>query len=234
MKLNTHTVIIKATNDCNLNCKYCFVEESVPRNQVISLETIQRLFDELEAHASQPVIHLTWHGGEPMLAGIDFYRKVLDLQNNYKKRFINSIQTNGTLIDEKYARFFKENSFLIGISLDGPQKINDLVRVGKSDNGTFEKVSKNLLTLRKFEANFGILATIAKHNVKRAKELYTFFKDNSLSPNFSVLYPSGRALRNIDFLSISPHEYAKFLIEITDFWMDDGEPIELRSVESII
>lgn len=234
MKLNTHTVIIKVTNDCNLNCKYCFVEKSVPRNRIIAIETIKRLFDELEVYASQPVIHLTWHGGEPMLAGIDFYKDVINLQKNYKKRFINAIQTNGILIDEKYARFFKENSFLIGISLDGPKGINDLARADKTDKGTFERVFKNFLTLTRLEVNFGVLATIARHNVNHTKELYTFFKDKRLSVNFSVLYPSGNAMQNIDFLAISSQEYAKFLIDMTDIWINDSQPIELRSVELII
>lgn len=234
MKLNTHTVIVKVTNDCNLNCKYCFVEETVPRNQIIPIETIQRLFDELEAYAAPPVIHLTWHGGEPMLAGIEFYRKVLDLQKSYKKSFVNAIQTNGTLINEEYARFFKENSFLIGVSLDGPKNINDLVRIDKANKGTFKKVVKNLQILRRLEVNFGILATIAKHNVNQAKELYTFFQDMGLSASFSALYPSGHAVQNIDFLSVTTLEYADFLTEVMDLWINNSQSIALRSVELII
>lgn len=233
MTLNTHTIIIKVTNDCNLNCKYCFVEESVPRNQIIPIETIRLLFDELEEHVSQPVIHLTWHGGEPMLAGIDFYKKVIDLQKNYKKRFVNAIQTNGTLINEEYARFFKANSFLIGISLDGPQDINDLVRVDRNDKGTFEKVAGNLLILKDVNVGFGVLATIASHNVGQAEKLYSFFKENKLSVNFSSLYPSGNAVRNIDSLLISSREYASFMTEITDFWISDSQPVEIRSIERI-
>lgn len=234
MELDTHTIIVKVTNDCNLDCKYCFVEEAVPRNRIIPMETLELLFDELEVHASQPTVHLTWHGGEPMLAGIEFYKEVIDLQKTYKKSFVNAIQTNGTLINEEYASFFRDNSFLVGVSLDGPEHINDLVRVDKVGRGTFKRVTQNLQILRESEVNFGVLSTIARHNVSHAKEVYDLFQNRGLSASFSALYPSGHAVRNMKFLSVTPMEYADFLIEAMYLWMNSSQSTSLRSVELIL
>lgn len=234
-RLNIHTVIVKVTNDCNMNCHYCFVEKSAPRHVVISLDIIQRILEELEEHSSQPVIELTWHGGEPILAGIRFYRQVVELQKRFnKKRFVNSIQTNGMLINDEFAELFKEHSFSVGVSLDGPQAIHDSFRTDKAGNGTFQRIAQNLAFLKRQNVNFGILATIARHNIGHAGELYAFLKDNNFSTTFSVLFPSGRARDNIDHLFISSSEFADFLVEITDLWMRDTEPTAMRSIELIL
>lgn len=233
--LNIHTVIIKVTNDCNMDCHYCYVEKSAPRSIVISIDTIQRVIEELEEHSSQPVIHLTWHGGEPMLAGIRFYRQVVELQKRFsKKRFVNAIQTNGMLINDEFAEFFKEHDFSVGVSLDGPQAIHDSFRIDKAGNGTFQRVAENLALLKRQNVNFGILATIARHNVGHAEELYSFLKNNNFSTTFSVLFPSGRAKENIDNLFISPSEYSDFLVKITDLWMHDTSPTTMRTIELIL
>jgi uncharacterized protein len=201
----------------------------------MSFDTVQRVLEELEEHSSQPVIHLTWHGGEPMLAGIRFYRQVVELQKRFnKKRFVNAIQTNGMLIDDEFAEFFKEHAFSVGVSLDGPQAIHDSVRTDKAGSGTFRRITENLALLKRRHVSFGVLATIAQHNVGRAGELYGFLKDNGFSTTFSVLFPSGRARDNIDHLFISPSEFADFLIKITGLWLQDTEPTAMRSVELIL
>jgi len=234
MRLKTQTVIIKTTNDCNLNCKYCFVEKSVPRNQLISIGIVKRLFDELEMHSSVPKIRLIWHGGEPLLAGITFFHDVLALQKEYKKEFTNCIQTNGTLLTEDFAKFFKDNSFQLGLSLDGPKSLNDSARVDRSNNGTFDRVIKKMSILKTLKIPFGVLATISKYNVGKAEELYNFCKGHSLPLKLSPLYMSGNTRENIDLLSISPDEYAEFLIELTEIWMNDPSPVEIETLESIL
>lgn len=233
--MNTHTVIIKVTNDCNMACHYCFVEKSAPRRVVISLGTIQRLLEELEEHSSQPVIHLTWHGGEPMLVGVRFYRQIVELQTRFKKKkFVNAIQTNGTLINDEFAELFKEHGFLVGVSVDGPEAIHDAGRIDKNGNGTFQRIAENLALLKTKSVNFGILSTITRHNVGHAGELYGFLKNNGFSTTFSVLFPSGNARDNINRLSISPSEFSDFLVETADLWMNDTEPTAMRSIELML
>jgi uncharacterized protein len=170
-----------------------------------------------------------------MLAGIWFYRQVVELQKRFnKKKFVNAIQTNGMLINDEFAELFKEHAFSVGVSLDGPQAINDSVRIDKAGNGTFQRIAENLAFLKKHNVNFGILATVARHNVGHAGELYDFLKNNGFSTTFSVLFLSGRARDNIDRLSISPSEFADFLVEVADLWMHDAEPTSMRFIELIL
>jgi uncharacterized protein len=234
MELETQTVIIKVTNDCNLNCRYCFVEKSAPRHRLIQPETIKRLLDELETHSPVPRVRLIWHGGEPMLAGIKFFQDALELQKKYQKEYLNCIQTNGILLTEDFAKFFKDNSVQIGLSIDGPKEINDSARVDKAGRGTFDRVLNNMLILKKLKISFGILATVSKYNVKDAKDLYAFCKEYEVPLKVSSLYPSGNAITNIDSLSISPDEYADFLIEMAEMWMSDSSPVEVDTLESIL
>ena len=231
MCLKTQKVVMKVTNDCNLSCKYCYIEKIVLRNRIISVDTVKRLFDELEIHSTMPKIWLRWHGGEPLLANIDFFREVVDFQKEYKKEYVNSIQTNGTLLSEEFARFFKENSFEIGLSLDGPKILNDSARVFSSGKGSFDKVVKKMLILNRLKVPFKVLSTISKINVKNAKDLYAFCKEHELPLKFSLLYLSGDARDNVDLLSVSPDEYSEFLIELTEIWMNDPSPIEIETLE---
>ena len=231
MGLKTQKVVMKVTNDCNLSCKYCYVEKFAPRNRFISLETVKRLFDELEMHSNIPKIWLRWHGGEPLLASIDFFQDVVDLQKEYNKQFVNSIQTNGTLLTEEFAKFFKENSFEIGVSLDGPKELNDAARVYGSGKGSFDKIVNNMLILKRLKVSFKVNATISKINIKNAKDLYDFCKEYELPLKFSLLYFSANARDNVDLLSVSPDEYSKFLIELAEIWINDPSPIEVETLE---
>jgi len=234
MGLKTYSVIMKVTNDCNMNCKYCFVEKSAPRNRIISLETVKRLFDELEIHSPSQSIQLIWHGGEPLLASLDFFQGVINLQKEYKKEYVNSIQTNGTLLTEEFARFFKENTFEIGVSLDGPKQLNDLVRVYRSGKSSFEKVVNNMMILKKLKIHFGLLSTLSKANVRNAREIYSFCKEYELPLKFSLLYFSGNARENLDLLSVTPDECAEFLLELAKIWMNDPSPIEIDNLEKFL
>ncbi|MCG8430976.1 MAG: radical SAM protein [Candidatus Omnitrophica bacterium] len=234
MELKTNTVIVKVTNDCNINCRYCFVEKTVPRGGFITDEVLKRLFDELEEHSSAPAIRIIWHGGEPLLAGIEFFRKVVTMQKAYKKKYTNCIQTNGLLLTEDIAGFLKDNSFQVGVSLDGPRALNDAVRVDRSGNGTFENVFKNILLLKEQKVPFGILVAVSRHNAGKAKELYSFCRQYGLPFKVSSLYTSGNARDNIDLLAISPDEYAGFLEELAQVWMDDSSPVDIQTLESML
>ncbi len=234
MELETQTVIIKVTNDCNLNCKYCFVEKSVPRRRVIPTEIVKRLLDELEAHSPVSRVRLIWHGGEPLLAGIEFFRDMLNIQKKYQKKYINCMQTNGTLLTEDFAKFLRGSSIQIGLSIDGPKEINDSARVDKSNRGTFDKVLDNMLMLKELKVSFGILATVSKYNIKKAGDLYNFCKKHAIPLKVSSLYASGNAIDNISALSISSEQYAEFLIELAEMWMNDPAPVEVKTLESIL
>src|SRR5512140_2591664 len=138
--LSIETVIIKVTNDCNMQCSYCFVERSVPRRVFIQYAVLKRLFDELERCAGGDTVHLVWHGGEPTLAGPDFFRRAVALQANRSVRFENLLQTNGALLDDAYLDVLKSLGFSIGLSLDGPAPLHDRARLGRGGASSFQQV----------------------------------------------------------------------------------------------
>lgn len=227
------SVIIKVTNDCNLRCKYCFVSESVPRNITISDSIISLLFDQLEQIPSEETIHLVWHGGEPTLAGVNFFKRMKDLQKGRNKQYKNYIQTNGTLLTDEIIETLCNMGFEIGLSLDGPPELNDQNRIDKQGVGSFRKVADAMQLLEKHEIPFGILATVSKHNINHAAELYNFCQERGLNLKLSPLYQSGRAILNIDELAITPIEYEQFLSQLADLWFNEEFPISIDPIEPL-
>ena len=108
MSLSTRTLIVKVTNDCNFSCKYCFLEKNVPKHKIISKEIIRRLFEQLQNNLETKEITVIWHGGEPLLAGINFFEEMMEIEKEYQIKFINETQTNGSLITDEYSRFLSE------------------------------------------------------------------------------------------------------------------------------
>lgn len=129
-------------------------------------------------HANSENVYFTWQGGEPTLAGIDFFEKAIRLQQQYAdgKQIHNAFQTNGILINDKWGEFLKRNNFLIGISIDGPKELHDVYRVSKSGNGTFEKVMKGIDILNKYEIDYNTITVINNVNVRHPQKVYQFLK----------------------------------------------------------
>ncbi len=169
---------------CNLDCKYCFFlskEMLYPGSRFRMadelLETyIQQL---LEAH-QVPEVTIAWQGGEPTLMGLDFFKRSIDYVEKYKKpdlRVAHTMQTNGTKLDDEWCTFFKENDFLIGISIDGPRQMHDAYRVNKGGEGTFDQVMVGLNYLVKHDVEFNILCTVHAANADQPLEVYQYFRD---------------------------------------------------------
>ncbi len=227
MSLNTKTVIVKVTNDCNFDCKYCFLEKNIPKNKIVSKQIIRRLFEELQNELDSKEISILWHGGEPLLAGIDFFKEMVEIEKDYKIKFRNEIQTNGSLITDEFANFFIANEVHVGLSLDGPQKINDLTRRDRGNNGTFVNVMNKIKILKEHNLQSGVIATISKCNVNYPEQIYSFFKENNLPFQFNPLFYSGNAKENFNSLTIRPEEYTEFLIRLGKIWLDDPEPVNI-------
>lgn len=173
-------------------------------------------------------VNFIWQGGEPTLCGLDFFKKVVELQNKYRgeKKIVNSIQTNGILINDNFAKFFKENDFLVGISIDGPEYIHDHNRVSKSGKGTYNLVIKGLECLKKREVNFNTLTVVNNTNFNKAKEVYEHLRQlGSLYMQFIPL--TGGCFE------INAKEYGLFLNELFDVWFDseDYQRINIQHIE---
>ena len=181
-------VIVKPIGPlCNLNCEYCFYTE---KNALFPDGENYRITDEvLEAFIRKsfesqdiPEIPFAWQGGEPTLVGIDFFRKVVELQRKYAngKRFTNSLQTNGILLDDEWCEFLAENGFLVGLSLDGPEEIHDRYRIDRKGNPTHALVMRGLELLQKYGVEFNILACITKESARKPLDIYRFFKKHNV------------------------------------------------------
>jgi len=219
---------------CNLACKYCFY---TPKKKLYPNEDLRMSDKILQEYVKQyieaikiPEVTFAWQGGEPTLMGIDFFKKAIKFQNQYKKdgmKIYNTIQTNGTLLNDEWCQLFLENNFLVGISIDGPQELNDTYRVDKEDKSTFDRVINGLKLLKKHGVEFNILATVNRTNADHPLEVYKFFRDE-LGVKFIQFIPiveQNLGDSEVSEESLRPKQYGKFLISIFDEWVrnDVGE-----------
>lgn len=168
---------------CNLDCDYCYYLEKAllygRKNQVMSEDLLEQFIHQYIESQTMPQVLFTWHGGETLMRPISFYKKALELQKKYARgrQIDNSIQTNGTLLNDEWCEFFKENNFLVGISIDGPQDFHDEYRRDKMGRPSFHRVMKGIRLLQKHCVEFNCMAVVNDYNVEYPLEFYRFFKE---------------------------------------------------------
>lgn len=182
MKPLRYNLMIKAVGPlCNLNCHYCYYLDKYRlfrENHILPMDLLENVVkDYMKTNAAEEVV-FNWHGGEPLMAGLDYYKEVMRLQKKYQgdKKIFNTLQTNAILIDDDFASFFKDNGFLLGVSVDGPQDIHDAYRKGKNGEPTFNKVIKGIELLRSHGVEFNTMTTVNKASEGRGSEVYMFLK----------------------------------------------------------
>jgi uncharacterized protein len=212
-------VILKVTDACNLRCKYCYNSEKAYVKNCLSLEHFEKLLNVLLTGYN--MIHIIWHGGEPLCAGIDYFRKAMDVERRIQIQngvtIENSIQTNGTLIDREWVRFFKEHGFRVGISFDGID--NEAYR------GQTEKTRNAMRLLREAGLRFGCNAVVS-HNDYDLKANYQFFKEQGISFDFSPLLSEGGGK---SMPSTQVVAYAEKLCRLFDEWIYDTDGVSVRT-----
>ncbi|MFX1283912.1 MAG: anaerobic sulfatase maturase [Promethearchaeota archaeon] len=212
---------------CNLNCQYCYYlskKRLYPNsNYRMNDKTLEEFIKQYLEAQKTPVVSFGWQGGEPALMGIDFFEKVIHYQKKYNKegkKVENTFQTNGTLLNEDWGRFFKKHNFLIGISIDGPPKMHDVYRVDRKGTPTFNKVKLGLDILKKYEVEYNILTCVHSVNVNHPLEVYKYLRDE-LQVNFIQFIPVVE--RNIDGrvsdFSTTGSQYGTFLQTVFDEWV---------------
>ncbi len=221
---------------CNLNCNYCYYLDKAKMysdNSVISLDLIEKIIKEYIQINDNEQIVFDWHGGEPLLLGLDYFKKIVELQNRFKanKQIFNTIQTNATLLNGDFAKFFKDNNFLVGISIDGPQDIHDRYRKDKGDNPTFVRVMNGIELLHRYNVDFNTLTTISKAGEGRGLEVYQFMKSigshfMQFMPVLEYVNPYDNSIVSPDeknsvltSWSVNPLEYGKFMCDIFNYWV---------------
>ncbi len=212
---------------CNLGCKYCFF---LSKKELYPGSTFRMSDAILESYIRQyigaqkaPLVTIAWQGGEPTLMGLDFFRKAMETVRRYRRLGMiihNTIQTNGTLIDGEWCRFFKENSFLVGLSLDGPREIHDTYRLDKSGRPTFDKVIRAAKLFQRYKVDFNILTTVNAANGDRPLEVYRFLRDDIRAEfiQFIPIVERDETGRVTDW-SVKPEQYGRFLSFVFDEWV---------------
>ena len=226
---------------CNLACKYCYYLEknrlyqNTPRHLMSDAMLEQFTREYIEAQ-TMPQVLFTWHGGEPLMRSIDFYKKALALQKKYAhgKQIDNVIQTNGTLLTDEWCEFFAQNHWLVGISIDGPQEYHDHYRITPAGKPSWEKVMQGISLLKKHRVEWNAMAVVNAYNAEHPLEFYHFFRDNGcqylqFTPIVERLtqHEDGRTLasladdREIPLAeaSVTPAQWGNFLCTIFDDWV---------------
>ncbi|HNQ38964.1 MAG TPA: anaerobic sulfatase maturase, partial [Prolixibacteraceae bacterium] len=228
-----HVMAKPAGSACNLRCEYCFFLDKkslYPGSKFRMGDDVHREYIRqlLDAHQTTRVT-VAWQGGEPTLMGLDFYRRSLELQERYRKPSTvieNTFQTNGILLNDEWCSFFRKNNFLVGLSIDGPQRLHDRYRRDARGNGSFDRVLKAARLLQKHGVEFNILSTVNRKNMDRPLEVYRFFRD-VLGARYIQFIPivereDADAIRTggrIAGRSVSSTHWGSFLNSIFDEWV---------------
>lgn len=232
---------------CNLSCNYCYyLDKELQYNappKVMSREMLEEFIQQYIEGNTVPVVSFCWHGGEPLMAGLDFFREAMELQKKYagEKSIENSVQTNATLLTAEWCDFFAENNFLVGVSIDGPQHVHDANRIYHDGRPTFERVMQGIERLQRAGAEYNTLSAVGHASEGRGVEIYRFLK--SIGSRFMqflpvlehvkemegyarpvIVNPSDEGARLADW-SVSSRGYGRFLVDVFDEWVvqDVGE-----------
>lgn len=225
---------------CNMACDYCYYLEKsklynqLPR-QIMTDALLEKFTQEYIQAQTMNEVLFTWHGGETLMRPLGFYKKALEFQRKYAsgKRIDNCIQTNGTMLTDEWCRFFKENNWLVGLSIDGPQEFHDEYRRMRGGQPSFNKVMKGIRLLNKYEVEWNAMAVVNDFNGDYPLEFYHFFKEIGchyiqFAPIVERIVPhsDGRHLADLndkeaplaDF-SVSPEQWGNFLCQLFDEWV---------------
>lgn len=234
------TAIIKVSETCNLACEYCYATDrrGLPdKGSFMTLEVLDKVIREIFDFADSGA-EFIWHGGEPLLVGLNFYQKVVEIQKKYNSkglRVINSIQTNGTLMTRRFADFFQKENFRVGISIDGPQFLHDQTR-RFSKKTSFTQVTRGLELLKTAGIQPGVLCVVSSKNMKYSKELFEYLVSNPYFTSMDFLpFWEIDPLRDTQELSVSSIDFGYFLIDLFDLWFQyDNPKISIRTFGSVI
>lgn len=226
---------------CNLDCDYCYYLEKErlysKKNQVMSDELLERFIQQYIESQTMPQVMFTWHGGETLMRPLSFYKRAVELQKKYARgrQIDNSIQTNGTLLNDDWCAFFKENNFLVGISIDGPKEFHDEYRRDKMGRPSFHRVMKGIELLKKHGVEFNCMAVVNDYNVDYPLEFYRFFKEIGCkyvqftpiverirkAPSLLKLATARESFNDVELApyTVPAEKWGKFLCAIFDEWV---------------
>lgn len=241
------SVLIKpASGTCNMRCKYCFYVDETEKRQhpskgIMSLQTMNCLADRVFLFADE-YCTFAFQGGEPSLAGLDFFRAFTDYVNHHpnpKKLSVRyTFQTNGYALNEEWMKWFSENHVLVGVSLDGPQKLHDKYRVDHKGEGTYRKVMETIRLLDQYRVEYNVLTVVTSAAAEQVLDVEQFFRERGFfyQQYIECLDPIGEVQGKQEY-SLTPEAYGKFLKQIFDVWyrdMKSGRYVYNRYFENLM
>lgn len=235
-------LLIKPTSyQCNLRCDYCFYlckDQLFKEKELAMSDAVLERIIQTYMETQQRQYNICWQGGEPTLMGLNFYKKVTDLQMKYGKKgavVANALQTNATMLDDKWARYLHEYQYLVGVSLDGTKKMHDVYRKNIHHQGTHASVLRGIAHLKKNDVAFNVLTLVNADNVHKAKELYSYLRKED--------YPYLQFTPCVEFddqgalmpYAITGKQWGQFLIQVFDLWLkEDVQKVAIRNFDAII
>lgn len=225
---------------CNLDCSYCYFRQKEGGGSSVDMvmnDEILKSFIDVTC-ANQDTVEFIWHGGEPLFAGVDFYRRVIEYEavwSGEEKKIFNSIQTNGTLIDKNWINFFSANNFAVGVSLDGPPELHDQLRVYHNGRGSFEETIRAIHLLKEAEVLSDVICCVSSVNCDFPEDIFDFFVGQNIK-RLKFLQVQGRdGIGKLLPYSVISEQYADFLIGIFKKWLELDDPeVEIREIKSIV
>lgn len=237
------SIMIKpASGLCNLRCKYCFYADEMSHRDVksygmMSEDTLEAVLRRTLAFAERQCT-VAFQGGEPTLAGLDFFRKVVELEEKWNVNHVrieNALQTNGILIDEEWAAFLGKHHFLVGISLDGNRQTHDANRLDPKGKGTFARVTRTIELLKKHKVEFNVLTVVTKQLVPHIRNIYGYFA--RLGVDYQQYIPCLDPMEEMTgehSYSLTSEDYARFLKDLFDCWYPEAKGGNLRYIRYFI
>lgn len=237
-------ILIKPVSSaCNMSCRYCFYKD-VARNRktecegMITIEQIEKIIRAGMEYADK-ICSFTFQGGEPTLAGLDFFQKVVELAEKHRKKGVDiqfAIQTNGYVIDEQWAGFLHENHFLVGLSLDGTASRHNANRLNCEGKGTWNRVMRTAKLFDQYRVKYNILSVVTGENARHIEQIYRFYRKNNFRwlQFIPCLEPIGEKWGKASY-HLSDDSYGRFLIRLFDLWFSDlkkGEYISIRHFDN--
>lgn len=240
------SLLIKpASSLCNLRCKYCFYHSIAESRMtasygIMNTETLEILIKKAMEYADINCT-IAFQGGEPTLAGLDYFRKTVEFVEKYNVNNVKvnyALQTNGIVINEDWAKFLADNNFLVGISLDGPKDIHDSTRLNSEGKGSFNRVMNTVSMLNKYQVEYNILCVVNSYTARHAKKVYNFFKKHNFKylQFIQCLDPLGEKPGGHEY-SLTPEKYSYFLRNLFDEWYKDimnGQIVSIRYFDNLV
>jgi uncharacterized protein len=215
---------------CNLACSYCYYlnkKSLYPKDQQFFMpdDILGKYIAQHIEASTEPIINFSWHGGEPLLAGLQFYKKVVELQNKYKsssQKVINGIQTNGILINDEWCDFLSKKNFIVGLSLDGPEELHNINRFSVNNASSFQRTFQAFKLLQEYNIICEILCVVNADNVKYPLEVYRFFKQLGVEyiTFLPLVVPDPQSFSRVSKHSVASRNFGIFLNIIFDEWLE--------------